>query len=270
MTTTTVTAEWLARRAAADDAARSRRLAAALSRLIGPGPVTVHDLGSGTGSMARWTAPRLPGPQRWVLHDRDAGILAQSDLRSVVDGAGRPVVSDVRIADLADLGTDAFNGASAVTASALLDVITEAEAERIAMACVAAGVPAFMSLTVTGRASLSPADELDAEFNAAFNEHQRRNEGGRRLLGPQAVPVVTGLFRAAGWHVGIAHTPWRLGPGQTELVLEWLDGWLGAAVEQRPELAGAAEQFSRLRRYQAAAGTLRVTLSHEDVLAWPH
>ena len=35
----------------------------------------IHDLGCGTGSMGRWLAPRLPGPQHWVLHDRDADLL---------------------------------------------------------------------------------------------------------------------------------------------------------------------------------------------------
>ena len=39
-------------------------------------PLLVHDLGSGTGSMVRWLAPRLPGPQHWVLHDRDPDLLA--------------------------------------------------------------------------------------------------------------------------------------------------------------------------------------------------
>ena len=36
----------------------------------------VHDLGSGTGGMPRWLAPLSPRPQHWVLHDRDADLLA--------------------------------------------------------------------------------------------------------------------------------------------------------------------------------------------------
>ena len=35
----------------------------------------IHDLGGGSGAMGRWLAPRLPGPQHWVVHDRDAGLL---------------------------------------------------------------------------------------------------------------------------------------------------------------------------------------------------
>ena len=42
----------------------------------------IHDLGCGTGSMGRWLAPLLPGPQHWVVHDRDADLLevAAADL----------------------------------------------------------------------------------------------------------------------------------------------------------------------------------------------
>ncbi len=36
----------------------------------------IHDLGCGTGAMGRWLAPLLPGAQHWVVHDRDADLLA--------------------------------------------------------------------------------------------------------------------------------------------------------------------------------------------------
>ena len=35
-------------------------------RLPATGPGSIHDLACGTGSMGRWLAPLLPGPQRWV------------------------------------------------------------------------------------------------------------------------------------------------------------------------------------------------------------
>ena len=59
----------------ADAAARSREL---VEHLAAPGAAArwlIHDLGCGTGAMGRWLAPLLPGPQRWVLHDRDADLL---------------------------------------------------------------------------------------------------------------------------------------------------------------------------------------------------
>jgi len=273
----TATAGWLALRAPADDAARSGELAHELARMLAAtsasaGPVVVHDLGAGTGSMTRWLAPRLPGPQRWVLRDGDADIVEHLDLSAVVDSAGRAVSCDIVVEDLAELPSDAFHGAAAVTASALLDVITAVEAAHIVAACVAAGTPALFSLSVTGAVRVRPAghhEAIERAVAAAFNDHQRRDADGRRMLGPDAVDLVAGLFAAAGWNVRRARTPWRLGRPDGALIAEWLDGRLDAAVEQRPELAGDAAGYARRRRAQAAAGRLRVTVSHEDLLAWP-
>ena len=70
-----VSPEWLVLREPADAAARSTELADRLARHVS-GPLVIHDLGGGSGSMGRWLAPRLPGPQHWVIHDRDPDLLA--------------------------------------------------------------------------------------------------------------------------------------------------------------------------------------------------
>lgn len=270
----TVGSDWLALRAAADDAARSRALAGELGEMLPRGEVVLHDLGSGEGAMVRWLAPRLPGPQTWVLHDADAAILAGARLGAVVDRAGGAISARTRIAPLEDLRAGAFLGAAAVTASALLDVVTRSEAERIVAACAAASAPALFSLTVSGRVRLRPAEPADAALAAAFDAHQRRSAPGRptgeALLGPDAVPVVAGLFAEAGWNVRTERTPWRLGASDGTLIAAWLDGWLDAAVEQQPELAVVAADFRGRRLAEVDAGTLRVTVWHEDLLAWPH
>lgn len=254
----TATPDWLALRAGADDAARSVQLAAQLRGLVRAGGVVVHDLGTGTGAMVRWLAPRLPGPQDWVLHDGDADILEHADLAGVRDGGGREITARTRIGALGDLDPEAFAGASAVTASALLDVLTRADAERVVAAVVAARVPALFSLTVTGSIVLGPPAPVDAELAAAFDDHQRRD--GR--LGPDAVAFTTRLFDTAGWNVRTAPTPWRLGEGDGPLIAQWLDGRLSAAVEQRPGLAAAACD-------RRAAGARAAIVAHEDLLAWP-
>ena len=264
-----VSADWLAVRARADDAARSSRLAATVARLIGPGPLVVHDLGSGTGAMMRWLAPQLPGPQAWVLHDADPAILRHVDARSALDGFGLPITVRTRVEQLAELPVRAFAGASLVTTSALLDVVTRDEARAVVGACVASGVPALFSLTVIGRVRLSPHDAADAAIGAAFDDHQRRVVDGRRLLGPEGAGTVRSLFAGSGWHVRTERTPWRLGSDSGQLIAEWLDGWIGAAVEQRPELRARATDYRVRRDAEIARGKLRVTVHHEDVLAWP-
>ncbi|MFC4244342.1 SAM-dependent methyltransferase [Gryllotalpicola reticulitermitis] len=265
----TVSADWLALRCEADDAARSSALLSQLSAPAGPLAGMVHDLGSGTGAMLRWLAPRLAGPQRWVLHDGDEAILAARGSQPILDAEGAPVEVATSIEALAELDTNALRGASLVTASALLDVITRDEAAAIVAACTAAAAPAFFSLTVTGEVALRPSDPLDRALRDAFNDHQRRVADGRRLLGPEAVSIVRGLFVTAGWRTRTASTPWLLGPDSRRLVGEWLDGWVGAAVEQTPELAAHAAAYLVRRRAELATGSLRVRVQHEDLIAWP-
>jgi hypothetical protein len=64
-------------------------------------------------------------------------------------------------------------------------------------------------------------------------------------------------------------SPWRLGPEDAALTEEWLRGWVGAACEQRPELAARAESYLHSRLAACAAGELRVVVHHSDVLALP-
>jgi len=265
----TASPSWLALRARADDAARSEALAASLVAMLPPGPLELHDLGAGTGGMTRWLAPRLGGPQRWVLHDGDAGILDQLDLRSAVDDAGRPVAVGTVVERLEALPAGALRGAAGVTASALLDVVTRDEAARIVDACVDATVPALFALSVTGEVALDPPDAADGAIGRAFNDHQRRDADGRRMLGPDAVPVLAALYAESGWHVRREPTPWRLGPADAALIAEWLDGWVGAAVAQRPELGADMPGYLARRRAQLARRALHVVVHHEDVLAWP-
>ena len=265
-----MSSRWLRLREPADASAR----ASDLLRLVeGPAPGrpwVVHDLGCGDGSMLRWLAPRLPGPQHWVLHDRDPDLLraaAASPPPASADGAA--VVVGPRQVDITRLGTTGLAGASLVTASALLDMFTADELERLVASCVAAGCPVLLTLTVTGGARLVPPDPFDAVLAAAFDDHQRRTTGGRTLLGPDAAPAAVRAFAAAGWRVETRPAPWRLGPEHRALLAEWLPGWVRAACEQRPELAEAAAAHLARRTAELHAGGLGATVPHLDLLARP-
>ncbi len=264
-----VSVDWLALREAEDARARSAVLAAAVSGLLADGPLVVHDLGSGTGSMMRWLAPRLPSPQTWVLHDWNASLTARAtDGRPPRDRSGRPVAIRSRIGELDQLDASALRGASLVTASALLDVLTAAEAHAIVDACLAAGAPVLLALSVTGDVALTPWDPVDIRFARAFNAHQRREVAGRRLLGRFGATLVGGLFREAGWQVRTALTTWQLHRREPLLLAEWFDGWTDAAAEQDPRLLRETAGYRELRWAQQARGELRACVYHLDLLAW--
>ncbi|WP_416971173.1 methyltransferase domain-containing protein [Streptomyces sp. 4F14] len=261
--------EWLQLREPADAGARALDLLDPLRiRLAnlprGKAGIVVHDLGCGTGSMGRWLAPRLDGAQHWVLHDRDPYLLhfaAVASPRAAADGSR--VTVETRRGDVARLTPDALQGASLVTASALLDVLTREEIDALVDACVGAGCPALLTLSVAGRVEFSAPDPLDAQLQDAFNDHQRRDG----LLGPDAVDVAAEAFGARGATVKLHPSAWRLGPAEAALTEQWLRGWVGAAVEERPELADRARAYLEARLAAAAAGELTVAVHHTDLLA---
>ena len=266
-----VSAEWLALREPADAAARAPALVEEVRRLLpATGGVTVHDLGCGTGSMARWLAGRLTGPQHWVLHDRDPELLALAAANPPVgasDGASMTV--ETRRGDVTRLGPHELEGAALITASALLDTLTGDELERLVATCAAAGCAVLFTLSVTGHVDLGPADPLDRCVAAAFNDHQRRTARTRPLLGPDAVGAAVDGFSRLGADVLVRPSRWLLGPGQAALAREWFTGWLAAAREQRPGLDAATRSYEERRLAQAAAGRLSVTVHHQDLLARP-
>lgn len=269
--TTMVSPEWLALREPVDSASRASDLADAIKRNLDDArPVVVHDLGCGTGSMARWLAPRLPGPQLWVMYDQDPVLLRHAAASLPARACdGRPIAVQTKQRDVSNLTDEELAGATLVTASALLDILTADEVERIVDRCVKARCATLLTLSVIGRVELTPPDPLDAEIAAAFNAHQRRVTERGRLLGPSATPMTVALFEHAGAQVVVRPSVWRLGRIETDLLVEWFAGWIGAACEERPELTLSTADYVGRRLAEAAAGRLRVAVHHEDVLAWP-
>lgn len=264
-----VSPSWLDQREAADAAARSRELV----RLLGSEPVeegwSIHDLACGSGSMGRWLAPLLPGSQHWVLHDRDAELLELAAIDAPLDAEGLEVTIETRLSDVTQLGAGDLAGATLVTASALLDLLTPDELMRTVQACAGAGCPVLFTLSVSGRVQLLPAYPLDARIGAAFDAHQRRMTPRGRLLGPDAAEAAVERFRSSGAEVTVRPSPWRLGATDGELAANWLNGWVDAACEQAPELAPEADAYRRRRLREAEAGALAVTVGHVDLLVLP-
>lgn len=258
-----VSPSWLDRREPADAAARSRELVDRLRRRAPAGSWLIHDLACGNGAMGRWLAPLLPGPQHWVLHDRDAELLELARL-DVPD-----VSVETRLSDVTRLGRADLAGATLVTASALLDLLTHEELTALIHTCAGAGCPVLFALSVTGRVQLLPPDPLDARVAAAFDAHQRRRTPRGRLLGPDAVDTAVERFHALGAEVVVRTSQWRLGTAESDLTAEWLTGWVDAACEQEPALAPEAELYRRCRLREAAAGVLAVTVGHADLLVLP-
>jgi hypothetical protein len=268
---TRVSRGWLALREPADAAARAPDLAEQLARRSPTaGRWVVHDLGGGTGAMGRWLSRRLPGPQHWVVHDQDADLLEVAGADHPGPAAdGAAVTVEPRHSDVTRLQPDDLVGATLITASALLDMLTGDELAGLVTVCAGTACPVLLTLSVVGRVSLIPEDPLDRRVAAAFNDHQRRATERGHLLGPDAVAFVVEEFRRLGVEVLVRESPWRLGAASADLAAEWFTGWVGAACEQQAGLADEIDPYTRRRMEQASAGQLMVTVEHADLLARP-
>ncbi|NKQ54649.1 SAM-dependent methyltransferase [Amycolatopsis sp. K13G38] len=248
-------ADWLELREPADATARAAALVGTLCDLaLNRLPLVLRDMGCGTGSMGRWLAGRLPGPQHWILQDRDPALLAVATVTGPAADGGT-VTFETRQGELS--GAD-LHGTSVLTASALLDILTRDEIDGLAAACAEARCPALLTLSVSGRVEFDPPDPLDAGLTAAFNDHQRRE--GR--LGPDAVAAAAEAFAECGMTVHTAPSPWRLDSGP--LLEKWLRGWVAAACEQNPALTSEAGPYLARR---LGNPDLRAIVHHTDLLA---
>ncbi len=281
--------DWLALREPADVAARSATLTrATVDALSRHHRLDVLDLGTGTGSNLRYLASRLPAPQRWLLVDRDPALLAAAPIRTSSWGAangyevtidrdqfairGRDVDCRVTTRRL-DLGSladpDMFSGRQLVTASALLDLVSEDWLGALAARCLESRAVVLLALTYAGRSHCSPEEPEDDAIRDLMNRHQRASDKGfGRAVGPEAVACAARQFAAVGYHVQRAASDWVLPPDMQELQRQLIGGWADAALEIAPDRAELVASWLARRLAHVEARRSRVIVGHEDLAAW--
>ncbi len=256
-------AEWLALREPADAAARAPRVTQAIAEaMTARHPLRVADLGCGTGSNMRYLASRLPQPQAWRLVDHDAALLATA--RTLV-----PQAVDTRVADLRELESSVVDACDLVTASALLDLVSDAWVRRFASLCRDAGAAVLVVLNYDGRTECTPPDADDDVVRELVNAHQRTDKGFGPALGPDSGLRTARALADAGYRVVVEKSDWVVGPDQAGLQRQLIAGWADAAVELAPAEAERirAWQLRRLAHVDAGISTVRV--GHDDVAGVP-
>ncbi|WP_456269901.1 class I SAM-dependent methyltransferase [Kushneria sp. AK178] len=280
-------ASWLALREAADHRARDEQpLADACRHWLAERrhqtPLRLLDLGCGSGNNLRYLAPRLPSPQHWTLIDQDAALLAHAR------GDGRPdhidelhcLQRDLSRLDQA-LTQDVLEKTAIVTASALLDLVSEPWLETLIQRCASQRCAVWLAMSINGDNALVDRDDrpgdadllaMDQRVQTLISAHQQRDKGFNGALGTQAPAVAARLLEAAGYQVTRASAPWQLDcarPDDALLARSLVQGWLEAALAQAPDLHQALRQWHETRQHHIAQGRLTITVGHTDLLAVP-
>lgn len=250
----TFSAAWLALREPADAAARSSALA---SFVVGQQPMgRLVDLGGGTGANVRYLSSRLPTPQFWTIVDHDAALLERAPLHATRRQADLNTVVDDQ---------ELFAGSSLVTASALLDLVSERWLAKLVERCHAAGAGVLFALSYDGRIVCSPEEPEDEDVRRLVNQHQTRDKGFGPALGPGAAVRAVQLLSAAGYTTKQETSDWKLTTDARMLQRELVSGWAEAASEVAPDRKASIASWRDRRFAHIDAGRSRIVVGHVDV-----
>jgi SAM-dependent methyltransferase len=269
---------WLDLREAADHRSRNEDLARLLTRHASRRDrISVLDLGCGTGSNLRATAPLLGPEQHWTLVDHDAGLLEAAvsrlsawaagterrDGRLVLSKAGKRITVRFRRVDLAgDLERALETEADLYTASALFDLVSDDFIATIASEIVRRRASFYTVLTYNGLQRWTPKHEHDGALASAFRAHQVRDKGFGAAAGPMAPALLAAAFDEAGYNVSEGDSSWRLEAGDEPLIAELVRGFGGAVRETLLVPEAKVDDWLKVGRTGALVG-------HTDTLALP-
>ena len=271
-------ASWLDLREPADHFSRCEDLARAVSRHLGRRhSISVLDLGCGTGSNLRATAPLLGPVQQWTLVDHDEALLAaaterlsgwaasaERDSRGLIlHKDGKRISVRFARADLADdLEAVLEIGADLYTASALFDLASDDVIATVAASVARHRAAFFTTLTYNGAQRWTPKHEADAAMALAFRSHQGRDKGFGAAAGPIAPTLIAAAFDEAGYRVSEGDSGWRLDAADMPLIDTLATGFAAAVRETGLVPEATVDDWLKVRRTGALVG-------HTDILALP-
>jgi hypothetical protein len=282
-------AQWLQLREPLDAASRAEDLCKSL--LEGPAlkrrqdsRLAIIDLGAGTGANLRYAAPRLGGKQDWLLVERDPLLLGAMESRMrewapQLTGTG-PLLTicapqfECRIRHVAlDLASHLAQlplpDGVLLTASALLDLVSEAWLRELARSAANAAATIWFALTYDGRIECLPVEPEDAQIRELVNLHQLNDKGFGPALGPGAAQMVEQIFVEQGYRIQCATSDWCIGPQSQALQQALVEGWFDAACEIAPHQAQALSGWLARRRAHIKDARSELRIGHVDIIGGP-
>ena len=269
--------DWLAAREAADHRARSRELTDELNQWLlsqyenlppeSHCPMQIVDIGTGRGSNALFLVPPLQVPQTWLALDQDAALLREAKQR--VDLLDVPFETRTVQLSPENLEQHLPAGVALITASALIDLVSEPWLKALSKAAVRQKSAMLIVLSYAGHFKLSPAHPDDELLRNLVNQHQHGDKGTGAALGPEAPMVLRDLLAREGYRVKLAESPWTFNRGDQVLARMLMQGWTDAAIEQSPTDRDCLNRWLETRDRQLVEGKLTVVVRHLDLLALP-
>jgi hypothetical protein len=211
----------------------------------------------------RFLAGRLPKPQEWLLLDHDAGLLEHAR-----QNAG--IAIETRVVDLSQVDElrELVSGRDLVTASALLDLVSEEWLRAVCSMCQGQQSIVLFALSYDGRMTCAPEDPEDELVRSLVNRHQRTEKSFGRALGPDASARACDILDGLGYDVVRDRSDWVLDRESSELQRQLIEGWAAAATAIAPADAELIAGWRARRIEHVRAGESSMTVGHDDLGAF--
>ena len=252
---------WLALREPFDASSRDAELGQVFAAAL-PGTPLIVDLGAGAGANTRFLARIVGSSARFRLVDNDPDLLAVA-----ITVLGTATGIERMQTDLARNLETALAGADAVSAAALMDLVSAPWFDGLAEHAARRRLPLLFTLSVDGRCIFLPADESDQVVLAAFARDQARNKGFGPALGPLAPAYMHQRLIDLGAEVRMAESNWRIDAQAPEMLHALIDGIAEAASLNAAQDAPDIATWRERRRGQIGGGKLSLMVGHQDLLA---
>ena len=262
-------ADWLQLREPIDHKARCDHLTVQLSQhLARQGhTLTLCDLGTGTGSNLRYLAPRLPGPQHWVLIEPDAALRTIAQRQGLSDAPCQQWLPTRLTAD--NLTVTVPTQVDLITASALIDLMSPGWLHALAGVTSQRQAALLMALSYNGKFELQPADSMDIWLRKTVNGHQHRDKGTGSASGPEATQILSHALGKQNFALTTATSSWWLDNQHVAVQQALVTGWCNAARAHAPAARAAIDDWQRRRSEESRNGSLTIRVDHLDLLALP-
>ena len=260
-------AGWLALREPYDLRARNAAvLDAVVDSIARKSSVDIVDLACGTGSTVRALAPRLRLQQSWHLLDNDVDLLAHALSMPAPSGVTLTTAAVDLNCDLEKILTGKID---LLTASALLDLVSESWLHRFVEVAAGRSLSVYAALCYDGHIEIRPADSFDEAIVTAVNAHQCRDKGFGPALGPIAASAAIARFESLGFSVVHGKADWVIGPQDVKFQVETFRGWAHATKELDELSSADIDEWLTRRCNAVAARCSSICVGHLDFFARP-
>lgn len=224
-------------------------------------PLRIVDLGCGTGAAFRHLHEHVPTGSRWTAVDGDPILLDHAVART---GA-----TPLRCNLVSGLSFIPFNAFDLVTASAFIDLVSEAWLDRLIDVAAKNGCALWLPMTATEKRDWSPSDAADEKLTAQFNAHMKTDKGFGPALGGKAAAYAEQKLSEAGYKVTAGDSDWQLDQRSADLQLALLHGYREALLDVTQDDPSWLNSWTERRRTAIDAHQSVHVVGHRDLFAVP-